>query len=172
MDDPSDVPAPRTRHSPARAAGADPAAPAGASTARSPGLPVVGELMRPPTTIEPAAHLAAVAYLLAHAHESALVVTADGTSEPLAVVTDAEITRAVADGRDLETTRVSQLLPRRPSTVSTGVDAAEAARLMLSTGVRHLPVVDGRRLVGTVDLADVCRALLASGLVPVAPEAP
>lgn len=117
--------------------------------------------MRPPaTTIEAGAHLAAAAYLIKHLHDSALVVTTDDTHEPVVMITDAELTQAIADRRDLESTRVTQVVKQKPLTVDTDVAAVDAAGLMLSTGVLHLPVVDGRRLVGMVDLADLCRAIL------------
>lgn len=150
------------RHDRAAEAPADPVRfPGDAGPANSPGPQAVGQLMRPPaTTIEAGAHLAAAAYLIKHLHDSALVVTTDDTHEPVAMITDAEITQAVADGRDLESTRVTQVVKQKPLTVDTDVAAADAAGLMLSTGVHHLPVVDGRRLVGMVDLADLCRAIL------------
>jgi CBS-domain-containing membrane protein len=65
----------------------------------------------------------------------------------------ADITKAVVHGRDLERADVAM---------------GEAAHLMLSVGLRHLPVVEGRRLVGIVDLADVCRVCLATGQYAVA----
>jgi CBS domain-containing protein len=123
----------------------------------------VAQVMRPPTTIERDAHLAAAAYLIEHAHDPALVVVTDDTHEPVAMITDAEITRAVAHGRSLENTRVGNVVTAEPVTVQADVAAEDAARLMLSHGVRHLPVVEGRRLVGMVELADLCRASLASG---------
>jgi CBS domain-containing protein len=64
------------------------------------------------------------------------------------MITDAEITRAVAHGRSLENTRISQVVTAKPVTVQADVVAEDAARLMLSQGVKHLPVVEGRRLVG------------------------
>ena len=124
----------------------------------------VRELMRPPTTtIEPEAHLAAAAYLMKHFHDSALVVVADNTHEPIAMITEAEIARAVADEKDLEDTRITQIVTAKPVTVQADVVAADAVRLMLSRGVRHLPVVEGRRLVGMVELADLVRVSLAPG---------
>lgn len=120
--------------------------------------------MRPPTTtIEPEAHLAAAVYLMKHFHDSALVVVTEETHEPVAMITDAEITQAVADGLDLEDTRVHQVVPAKPVTVQVDVVTEDALQLMLSEGVRHLPVVDGRRLVGMVELADLCRVCLAPG---------
>jgi len=122
----------------------------------------VGQLMRPPTTtIEPEAHLAAAAYLMKHFHDSALVVVADNTHEPVALITEAEIARAVADEKDLEDTRITQIVTAKPVTVQADVLAEDAVRLMLSEGVRHLPVVEGRRLVGMVELADLVRVSLA-----------
>lgn len=125
------------------------------------GRRTVGQVMRPPATIEPDAHLAAAAYLIEHLDDPALVVVDDDTLEPVAMITAAEITRAVAHGRSLEDTRVSQVAAAKPVTVQADTGAEDAARLMLSHGVRHLPVVDGPRLVGMVELADLCRAGLA-----------
>ena len=67
---------------------------------------------------------------------------------------------AVADGSNLEETRIEDLL--RPEPVSVGPDTAPdlALRTMLLHRVQHLPVVDGGRLVGIVDMADLCRALM------------
>jgi CBS domain-containing protein len=137
--------------------------PDNAVPADSPGRQTVGQIMRPPTTIEPEAHLAAAAYLIEHSHDSALVVMTDDTREPVAVITDAEITSAVARGRSLENTRISQVVTATLVTVQADVVAEDAARLMLSAGIRHLPVVEGRRLVGMVELADLYRVSLAHG---------
>lgn len=126
-------------------------------------LQTVGQVMRPPTTIEPGAHLAAAAYLIEHSHDPALVVVTDDTHEPVALITDAEIARAVAHGQSLENTHVAHVATAKPPTVQVDVVAEEAARLMLSHGVRHLPVVEGRRLVGMVELADLCRVSFAPG---------
>ena len=122
-------------------------------------LATVGQVMRQPTTIEPHAHLAAAAYVIEHRRAPALVVVADDTCEPVAMITDAEITRAVAHGRSLENTRVSQVVAAKPVTVPAGATAEDAARLMLSQNVNHLPVVEDRRLVGIVDLRDLCRVV-------------
>lgn len=120
----------------------------------------VGQVMTKPTTIEPAAHLAAAVYLLAHSRDSALVVTIDGTHEPIALITEAEITRAVARGRCLESTRVSEVVTATLVTVRPDAGVVDAARLMLSRKVWYLPVVEHGRLVGIVELADLYRQSL------------
>jgi signal-transduction protein with cAMP-binding, CBS, and nucleotidyltransferase domain len=111
--------------------------------------------MQPTTTIEPEAHLAAAAYVIKHSHDSALVVIADNTQEPVATIGDDEIATAIAAGRDPEDTTVSQVVTAKPVTVEAEVAAQDAARLMRSQGVQRLPVVEGQRLVGVVELADL-----------------
>jgi len=116
----------------------------------------VRDVMRPPTTtVEPEAHLAAAAYLIKHFDDSALVVTTEDTHEPVAMITESEITQAVADGLKLEETRISDIVRTRSVTVDVDVLAVDAERLMLTERVRHLPVVDGKRLVGIVELSDL-----------------
>lgn len=124
--------------------------------------PTVGEVMRPATTtVETRAHLAAAAYLMHTSGDSALVVTTDGSLRaPLGVITDRDITRAVAREEDLETVRISDLLPRQPATVAPDTPVDEATRSVLETGLHHLVVVRDGGVVGIVDVMDLCRALL------------
>ncbi|MCW2703743.1 MAG: putative signal-transduction protein with domain [Blastococcus sp.] len=124
--------------------------------------PTVGALMRAPaTTVEPDSHVASAAYLMKRSHDSALVVTDDLDGHlPIAVITDADVSQAVADGRDLNETRINQLGLGRLAVVRPGTSVAEAAEQMLELSIQHLPVVDDGRLVGLVDMPDVCRALL------------
>ena len=122
----------------------------------------VGDVLRPATTtVETDAHLASAAYLMKRSGDSALVVMPeDGVGGPVAVLTDAHISQAVADGRDLEETRIHQLGLPRPSCVDPAMSVVEAAERMLAERLDHLPVVDDERLLGLVDLAAVCRILL------------
>jgi CBS domain-containing protein len=122
----------------------------------------VGDLMRPATTtVETDAHLASAAFLMKRAGDSVLVVTpGDGVGGPVAVITDAHITQAVADGRNLEETRINQLGLTRPTCVDPSMPVTEAAERMLADRLEHLLVVGEERLLGLVDLSAVCRVLL------------
>ena len=122
----------------------------------------VEEVMRPPvTTVETDAHLAAAAYLMKRDRNTALVVTTDDEDRrPLAILTDTDISQAVADGRDLQETRIRQVTSGEPLTVEADTSVRDAAVLMMSHRVHHLPVMHDGRLVGLVDLTDVCRPLL------------
>ncbi|WP_236825186.1 MULTISPECIES: cyclic nucleotide-binding/CBS domain-containing protein [unclassified Blastococcus] len=122
----------------------------------------VGEVMRPPvTTVESTAHIAGAAYLMKRARDSALVVLNDPESRrPVALLCDGDIAQAVADGRNPEETRITDLHRPVPVTVGPDMTVADAAELMLSEELQYLPVVEEGRLLGLVDLTLVCRALL------------
>jgi CBS domain-containing protein len=123
----------------------------------------VEAIMRPAvTSIERHAHLAAVAYLMRHAGDTAVVVTTDDeTRRPVGIITETDITQAVADGKDLNELHIDDLPPDRETvTAKPGTTVREAAQTMLSAHIRHLPVVEGGRLVGIVDITDACRAML------------
>ncbi len=122
----------------------------------------VERLMRAPTTtVDTDAHLAAAAFLMKRFDDTALVVTTeDAAARPIAVITDADVSQAVADGRDLDEVRINDLRLRRPVAVPPDTSVTAAAEQMLAMAVQHLPVVVEERLVGLVDLAAVCRALL------------
>jgi CBS domain-containing protein len=124
----------------------------------------VRDLMRPPVvSVERDAHLAAAAYLMRKAGDTALVVVEDEADlRPVAVITDTDIAAAVADGKDPNDIRISDLPAREPITVQSEETAAAAANLMVASRIRHLPVVDGGRLVGMVDIVDACRGLMTA----------
>jgi CBS domain-containing protein len=117
--------------------------------------------MRPPVTmIEQNDHLAAAAYLMKRADATALIVTQAQTSQPIGIITEADISHAVADGKNPNDVRIYQLMTPRPTVVSTTTSIRDAAKVMTSRRFRHLPVMGDAGLVGIVDITDVCRALL------------
>jgi CBS domain-containing protein len=71
------------------------------------------------------------------------------------IVTERDLTAAVADGVDPARTLVRGLMTPAPATVAPGDELADAARTMVELGVRHLPVVDGDRLVGMLSIRDL-----------------
>ncbi len=119
----------------------------------------VADVMRPPlTTVEQNDHVAAAAYLMKRAGATALIVTQAG--EPIGIVTEADISHAVADRKNPNDVRIYQLMTTRPTVVNTTTSIPDAAKVMMSKRFRHLPVTGDAGLVGIVDITDVCRALL------------
>ena len=124
-----------------------------------------GDIMRPPlTTVEQADHVAAAAYLMKRAGTTALMVLDARTGQPAGIITEADVAHAVADGKDVNSTRISELMTTRPTVINTTTSVRDAAKVMTSGHFRHLPVVGDEGLVGIVDIADVCRALLDPGV--------
>jgi CBS domain-containing protein len=119
------------------------------------------DIMRPAlTTVDQNDHIAAAAYLMKHAGTTALMVLDARTGEPSGIITEADIAHAVADGKDVDTTRIQALMTARPTVIDATTSVRDAAKVMASGRFRHLPVVGDAGLVGIVDITDVCRALL------------
>ena len=121
----------------------------------------VADIMQPPvTTIEQNDHVAGAAYLMKRAMATALVVEQAQTGQPVGIITEADISHLVADGKNPNDVRIYQLMTASPTVVKTTTSIYEAARVMTSRRFRHLPVMGDPGLVGIVDITDVCRALL------------
>jgi predicted transcriptional regulator len=75
--------------------------------AQPPTPATVADVMRPPlTTADQDDHAAAAACLVKHADASALMVPPAHTGQPIGIITEKGIAHAVADGKDLEQTRI------------------------------------------------------------------
>jgi CBS domain-containing protein len=123
----------------------------------------VADVMHPPvTTVEQNDHVAAAAYLMKRANATALIVTQAQTGQPTGIITDADVSRAVADGKNPNDVRIYELMTANPTVVNTTTTIRDAAEVMTSRRFRHLPVVGDAGLVGIVDITDVCRVLLES----------
>ena len=121
----------------------------------------VADVMRPPvTTVEQNDHVAAAAYLMKRANATALVVTQVQTGQPIGIITEADISHVVADGKNPNDVRIYQQMTARPTVVNTTTSIRDAAIVMTSGRFRHLPVIGDAGLLGIVDISDVCRALL------------
>ena len=121
----------------------------------------VADVMHPPvTTVEQNDHVAGAAYMMKRAGATALVVTQARTREPVGIITEADISHLVADGKNPNDVRIFQLMTARPTVVTTTTSIRDAAKVMTSGRFRHLPVMGDAGLVGIVDITDVCSALL------------
>ena len=121
----------------------------------------VADVMHPPvTTVAQNDHVAAAAYLMKRANATALIVTKPHTGQPIGIITEADVSHAVADGKNPNDVRIYQLMTADPTVVSTTASIRDAAKVMTSGHFRHLPVMGDAGLVGIVDVTDVLRALL------------
>jgi CBS domain-containing protein len=127
-----------------------------------PAAATVADVMRPPvTTVNQHDHVAAAAYLMKHAGTTALLVLDAQTGQPAGIITAADVTHAIADGKDVNDAWAEAAMTARPA-VATTTSIRDAAKIMTTRHFRHLPVAGDTGLLGVVDIIDVCRALLGT----------
>ena len=122
----------------------------------------VADIMWPPvTTVDQHDHVAAAAYLMKHAGTTALLVLNGQTGQPAGIITAADVSRAIADGKDVNDVWAGAAMTTRPA-VATTTSIRDAAKVMTARHFRHLPVAGDAGLLGVVDIIDVCRALIGA----------
>jgi CBS domain-containing protein len=105
---------------------------------------------------EPNATVVEAAKVMAQEDVGPIPIVEDGRL--VGIVTDRDIVvRVVAEGRDPNATKVSEIASTELVTVSPDDDLDEALKLLAERQIRRLPVVEGDRLVGIVAQADIAR---------------
>jgi CBS domain-containing protein len=123
----------------------------------------VADVMRPPLTMAGQYdHVAAATYLMKHTGTTALMVANTQTGQPAGIITQADITRAIADGTDPNNIRIYAAMITRPA-VTTTTSLRDAATIMTASHLRHLPVAGDAGLLGVIDITDLCHALTGTG---------
>jgi CBS domain-containing protein len=104
-------------------------------------------------TCQAADRLQTVAQKMAAEQVGALALVDD--SRIAGIISERDVTRAVADGADPGIVTASQYASTQLETATLNDDTHSIARLMLEADVRHLPVVDNRQLIGMVSMRDL-----------------
>jgi len=108
-----------------------------------------------PETVTPETTLADAAKVMARADIGDVLVV-DGTGQLRGIVTDRDIAiRAVAEGRDPNTTTVGEVMTPTVETITPTATVQEAIATMRRHDIRRLPVVDGGSPIGVVSLGDL-----------------
>jgi CBS domain-containing protein len=104
--------------------------------------------------LPPTASVLEAAKLMGKAHVSAVLVT--DKDALIGIFTERDLTqRVVAAERDPDTTRLAQVMTPDPDVLAPGDSPAEALDRMRLGHYRHLPVLDGEKLVGMVSIRDL-----------------
>ena len=79
------------------------------------------------------------------------------------VVSERDYTRKViVKGRSSKDTPVSDIMTKELLTVNPGDSVADCMRIMTEKRVRHLPVLEGTKLVGILSIGDVVNWLMSA----------
>lgn len=77
----------------------------------------------------------------------------------LGIITEHDVTRAVADEVDIDATQIGEWMTDYPEVASSDWTVEQALDEMLEHGFRHMPVVTGDTVAGMVSIKDLVWAL-------------
>ena len=89
------------------------------------------------------------------------MLTAEGRI--VGIFTERDYTRKVAlQGKSSKETRVREIISREIVTVTPDDTVEDCMRLMTERRVRHLPVVDGMKVVGIISIGDLVNWIIST----------
>lgn len=108
-------------------------------------------------TIQPEQTVRQAVALLAEHNIGALVVV-DGSSSPVGIVSERDIVRAGARNERVFSESIGSLMTKDVVIGLPHDDLASVGHTMTERRIRHLPVMEGGKLVGMVSIGDVVKA--------------
>jgi CBS domain-containing protein len=87
-----------------------------------------------------------------------LVVTEDGVA---GILSERDVARKITlTGKVAGQTPVSEIMTERVTCVAPALDITEAMAIMTQQRVRHLPVINGKQILGVVSIGDLVKAII------------
>jgi CBS domain-containing protein len=121
-------------------------------------MPTVDSIMsRDVLSVAPDTALTEAAKRMSADRVGAVLVTEDAALR--GILTERDVLRAVGEGR-VEGSTVADFMTGDPETIEPSESTETAATLMIHGGFRHLPVVEGRAVVGIVSIRDLMQVVL------------
>jgi len=106
-------------------------------------------------TAETGTTIAEAASLMAQRRVGSTLVVDD--QRLLGIFTERDIVKALSQDASATHQAIGHWMTRNPQTISSDATVDQALRRMLDGGFRHLPVVDGERMVGMISMRDLSR---------------
>ena len=79
------------------------------------------------------------------------------------ILSERDYTRKVIlEGKSSKTTKVSEIMADKPVTVKPDSRVDECLKIMTDKRVRHLPVVQGKKVVGLVSIGDLVKFVISA----------
>ena len=111
-------------------------------------------------SVEPQASVLDAIRLLAEHHVGALLVMRGAALEGIVSERDYAL-KVILRGRSATDTAVRDIMSSPVLTVSLDTTVSQCMQLVTDRRVRHLPVVEGGRVVGMVSIGDLVKAVIA-----------
>jgi len=89
-----------------------------------------------------------------HALKVGAVLVTNERSHLMGIFTGRDAVRVLAQGKDPASSRLKDVMTKKPATMPPRSTAIEALRLMRDGGFRHIPVVDDEVVIGVVSRGD------------------
>jgi len=109
-------------------------------------------------TVEPSTSVAAAVTVMGIQGVGAVLVMTKGRVE--GIFTERDLVRAMSHDIGASSEPVAQWMTRNPVTLGPEAAVEQALEIMLAGHFRHLPVMEGERVVGVVSIRDLSRATL------------
>lgn len=93
------------------------------------------------------------------------VVVLDRAGSPVGIITERDIVRLLAEEVDFKTP-LERVARKNLVTASPDDTVIATAAKMIERNIRHIPVVEGGRVIGVVSIRDVLRALVTAEAFP------
>ena len=91
-------------------------------------------------------------------HNIGALVAIDPSRRPVGILSERDVVRAAVRDEAVFGLTVSQLMTRDVIVGAPGDDLAAVGQTMIQRRIRHLPVVEGGKLIGMVSIGDVVKA--------------
>jgi CBS domain-containing protein len=110
-------------------------------------------------SISPDASVFEVMTIMAKHNTGALMVVSNGKVE--GIVSERDCVRKMdLEGRAAKSTKVSEIMTSKVVYVEAGQQLEECMALMIDKNIRHLPVYDGKDLLGLISIRDVLKEVI------------
>ena len=91
-------------------------------------------------------------------HNIGALVVVDAGMGPIGILSERDVVRAAVKNEAVFALLVSQLMTRDLVLGAAGDDLGAVGQTMVQRRIRHLPVVDGGKLVGMISIGDIVKA--------------
>jgi len=120
------------------------------------GVSVADAMTHSPVTVSPSKALEHCAILMKEKNIGSLIV--EQNKKLMGIITEWDIVRkVVADGANPKFIRAEDVMENKVVTISPEKDVFEALVTMRNNDIKHLPVVNGKELIGFLTLKDVLK---------------